>query len=546
MITEGKVAVAGTKSEKVLSDREYANKEMNEIKSSIINSYLSSPKNISLPNGSTTSSPQININTYNKLYNGIDLLKDKLTNELTMGIKIAEVYEQLDEDLKKRIANEILNSNLALKSQFAKECLTPLIDNLDNKDGSVYNTDTLEGRFLYIYDKLTKEYGYSETGAKAILANMLAENNTLEANRYQSDDPTQPGYGLCQWEFSKSGGSGRADEMVDYCTKLGIDYTSIDGQVAWLDHELQTKFVNYGDNLYNDLKTGTADDYMSLTQRFCTFYEAPAYNNGEYRALNSKATELFALIDSGATVSNTQQQTNQYLNNQNQKNTQAPYQNMVQPNQMESGQIANENYVNPNYGNTIPTIASGLGAVGTQAVVSNVVPSNNEIPTNNVEPNAIVQSPEVSTQIIEPNPVSTNYNIPTNTVEYDTSTQTNNVSTSSIESDLEIPTNDIPTQEIEPDITINNDDMPIDSIETTTNELNTNTNTNTTTNNTNTQTQNSGIGKKILTAAGITAAVGAAAGAAYYGVNQTKKNNEIEEPDEELEEEINDNQDINY
>ena len=47
---------------------------------------------------------------------------------------------------------------------------------------------------------------------------------------------------------------------------------------------------------------------------------------------------------------------------------------------------------------------------------------------------------------------------------------------------------------------------------------------------------NGGIGKSILTAAGVTAAVGAAAGAVYYGVNQAKKNNEF---DEELDEDSN-------
>ena len=68
---------------------------------------------------------------------------------------------------------------------------------------------------------------------------MYAENSTLVADRYQSDSPTMPGYGLCQWEFASNGGSGRAEEMVAYCQSKGLDYTTIDGQLAWLDYELQ-------------------------------------------------------------------------------------------------------------------------------------------------------------------------------------------------------------------------------------------------------------------------------------------------------------------
>ena len=46
------------------------------------------------------------------------------------------------------------------------------------------------------------------------------------------------------------------------------------------------------------------------------------------------------------------------------------------------------------------------------------------------------------------------------------------------------------------------------------------------------------LGKTILTAAGVTAAVAGAAGAAMYGINKAKENNDLEE--EPVEEDIDD------
>ncbi len=167
-----------------------------------------------------------------------------------------------------------------------------------------YDTSTFEGRAAYIYDKLVHQYGYSDAGARIIIANMAYEDDTLVANRYQSDNPDYPGYGLCQWEWKDKGGTvDRADQMKAYCESIGMDYTTIDGQLAWLDYELKTKYVDDYDNLYSKLRTDadpTSNEYYTLAMHFCSYYIGK--DNGYDRTFIPKAQEAFAAIDNAGSI----------------------------------------------------------------------------------------------------------------------------------------------------------------------------------------------------------------------------------------------------
>lgn len=162
-----------------------------------------------------------------------------------------------------------------------------------------YDTSTFEGRAAYIYDKLVNQYGYSDAGARIMIANMAYEDDTLVADRHQSDNPNFPGYGLCQWEWKDKGGTvDRADQMKAYCDSIGMDYTTIDGQLAWLDYELKTKYVNDYDNLYGKLKVDVdknSNEYYTLAMHFCSYYIGK--DNGYDRTFVPKAQEAFAAID---------------------------------------------------------------------------------------------------------------------------------------------------------------------------------------------------------------------------------------------------------
>ena len=161
------------------------------------------------------------------------------------------------------------------------------------------NLETYEGRMNYIYDKLTQVYGYSEWGAKAIIAHMIKENGTLEADRFQGGGGPNAGYGLIQWEYQKYGGwSNRAQKMEDWCSEMGLDHTTIDGQLAYLDYEIPQIAKYYNVNLYQELQNATEDDYLGVGTRFGT-YIIGCYSGSSYNRLEDGNTKykLFPIID---------------------------------------------------------------------------------------------------------------------------------------------------------------------------------------------------------------------------------------------------------
>ena len=142
-------------------------------------------------------------------------------------------------------------------------------------DSSNYDMSTSKGRMLYIYDVLTVKYGYTKDAAKAIITYWYCPNKILEPNLYQSGtkpgrykNGLGPGYGLCQWEWKMGGiGNGRADKMAAWCKKNGLDYRTIDGQIAWMDHEMST-IDKQCKSLNRDMKN---PDYTSRNKGYSTY-----------------------------------------------------------------------------------------------------------------------------------------------------------------------------------------------------------------------------------------------------------------------------------
>ena len=81
------------------------------------------------------------------------------------------------------------------------------------------------GNYQTIYSYLTGTLGLSKAAACGVLANMWQESkfNPTAGSSY---------YGLCQW------GGGRYTNLVNYCANNGLDYTTVEGQLAFLTHEL--------------------------------------------------------------------------------------------------------------------------------------------------------------------------------------------------------------------------------------------------------------------------------------------------------------------
>lgn len=173
----------------------------------------------------------------------------------------------------------------------------------DGNRACSYDLNTKEGRFLYIYEQLTEKYGYSEWGAKAMLAQMYGTNPTFNSTTKQGENLgyVGPGYGLCQWEWKSLGGCGTADLGSEWCKKNGYDFNTIDGQLAWLDYYLPVRFEAYHDpESYSLFKTGTKDDYEKMVRLFGTYHQGTQgdSNKNYNRAYDGNLLyKLFPLID---------------------------------------------------------------------------------------------------------------------------------------------------------------------------------------------------------------------------------------------------------
>ena len=84
-----------------------------------------------------------------------------------------------------------------------------------------------------VYDFLTEELMLSNAAACGVLANIEHESSfqpTIFGDKGTS-------YGLCQWH------NDRFTALRGYCTALGLDYRTVEGQLAYLKYELGNKYT---------------------------------------------------------------------------------------------------------------------------------------------------------------------------------------------------------------------------------------------------------------------------------------------------------------
>jgi hypothetical protein len=76
--------------------------------------------------------------------------------------------------------------------------------------------------------------GLSPNQAAAVVGNFAAESS-LKPDNLNPNDVGKPAYGLAQWRADRYSG------LVDYCSSNNLDYKSLEGQLAYSMHELNTK-----------------------------------------------------------------------------------------------------------------------------------------------------------------------------------------------------------------------------------------------------------------------------------------------------------------
>ncbi len=119
-----------------------------------------------------------------------------------------------------------------------------------------------------IFRILTTKLDLNPAAACGIMANMEKESS-FDSTVVIIDSNGLPSGGLCQWN------GGRFSNLKNYCSKNGYDYLTIEGQLAYLQHEISSSYYKH---IYDYLKSrpNTASGAYDAAWYWCYYFEIPA------------------------------------------------------------------------------------------------------------------------------------------------------------------------------------------------------------------------------------------------------------------------------
>lgn len=134
-----------------------------------------------------------------------------------------------------------------------------------------------------IFEFLTGYMGLNPAAACGVLANIKQESNF---------DPSAVGdygtsFGICQWHNE------RGTAMKNYCANMGLDWTSLDGQLHYLYYELSHSYpgvLSYLRGVSNS-ETGA----KNAAEYWCRYYEVPANMSDRVKERRSLASNYWSL-----------------------------------------------------------------------------------------------------------------------------------------------------------------------------------------------------------------------------------------------------------
>lgn len=154
----------------------------------------------------------------------------------------------------------------------------------EESDSWVYDDALSAEENIFIY--LTDYLGYSDAAACGILGNIAYETG-WKFNPHAGSESYC--YGLIQWL------GGRLNNLKRWCNENGRDYTTIQGQLDFMDWELQNADP-YGTYDYLLECEDSADGAYDAGWYFCYWYERPAYKESGSRARGGEAMKYYEMF----------------------------------------------------------------------------------------------------------------------------------------------------------------------------------------------------------------------------------------------------------
>jgi hypothetical protein len=126
-----------------------------------------------------------------------------------------------------------------------------------------------------------KSKGFNNAAICGILANIQHESS------FKTDALGDGGtsYGICQWH------NGRWNNLKSYCNNNGLDWHSMEGQLEYLIHELETGYTS----VYNTLKNvpNTAQGAYDAAYKWTVSFEIPANKEAAGQRRGSTASSTY-------------------------------------------------------------------------------------------------------------------------------------------------------------------------------------------------------------------------------------------------------------
>ncbi len=119
----------------------------------------------------------------------------------------------------------------------------------------------------YVFDYLTNEMGLNSAAACGIMANIESESKFDSTSVIVDTNGLLSG-GLCQWN------GGRFTKLISYCNSIGLNYLSVEGQLRYLQYELENGYSSIYSYLLSvpDTQAGA----YSAGYHWCYYFEIPA------------------------------------------------------------------------------------------------------------------------------------------------------------------------------------------------------------------------------------------------------------------------------
>lgn len=137
------------------------------------------------------------------------------------------------------------------------------------------------GNEEYVYIYLHEKMNLNTAATAGILGNIYYESK-FEPNLHGDSETS---YGICQWHKS------RKDRLKAYCKENYLDYKTLDGQLQFMEHELN----NHYKKTFKKIKAvdNTEKGCLEAAKYWCYEYERPAGRVEANKRRSAKAKKYF-------------------------------------------------------------------------------------------------------------------------------------------------------------------------------------------------------------------------------------------------------------